>query len=359
MEPPSALNPPEIKMQQRLRRFIRQPEKLESRQITNKAIEAVAIIERYRFLPTSLLVRLMPGDQKNNHRHLQTLFHRGLVNRFCLPKYGGPGEFIYYLDSASALATLKEAGLLPEMTDEQRHRREEIIRNNRENNYSQLHRDVEAQGRVLYIIHELMVSRFHALLELSCRHPKLTGKVFLEQWKQGPELWHQVEAPEVRKEQGLVLELSSREWLPHRPDAFFTLHFPGKPAEKQRSHFFYEADRGRENTTRFKMKLRAHFHYIVKQQRQRLDTCYAVQGIRAVLTETTAMQWAQNLREAARHPIVSPKPSPLFWFTTSEVITKPKTHGGRQVPRFLLEPEVIFERIWANPVEDKFFNLAD
>jgi hypothetical protein len=58
----------------------------------------VAIIERYRFIPTSLLVRLMPGDQKNNHRHLQTLFHHGLVNRFCLPKYGGPGEFMYYLD---------------------------------------------------------------------------------------------------------------------------------------------------------------------------------------------------------------------------------------------------------------------
>jgi hypothetical protein len=78
-----------------------------------------------------------------------------------------------------------------------------------------------------------------------------------------------------------------------------------------------------------------------------------------VLTETTAMQWAQNLREAARHQIVSPKPSPLFWFTTSEILTKPKAHGGRQVPRYLLEPEVIFERIWANPVEDKFLNLAD
>jgi hypothetical protein len=59
-------------MQQRLRRFIRQPEKLESRQITDKAIEAVAIIERYRFLPTSFLVRLMPGDQKNNHLCLST-----------------------------------------------------------------------------------------------------------------------------------------------------------------------------------------------------------------------------------------------------------------------------------------------
>lgn len=346
-------------MQQRLRRFLRQPEKLEGRQITDKGLAAVSIIERYRFLPTSLLVRLMPGDHKNNHRHLQTLFHRGLVNRFCLPKYGGPGEFIYYLDSASVLATLKEAGLLPDMTEEQRRRREETIRYNREHDYSRLHRDIDTQGKVLYIQHELMVSRFHALLELACRHPKLAGHVFLEQWKQGPELWNRVEAPEVREEQGMVLERSTTELLPHRPDAFFTLHFPGMPAEKQRSHFFYEADRGTENTTRFKMKLRAHFHYIVKQQRQRTDSCYAVHGIRAVLTESTGMQWAQNLREAARHLIVSPKPSPLFWFTTSEVLTKPKAHGSRQVPRYLLEPEVIFERIWADPIENKFFNLAD
>jgi hypothetical protein len=347
------------KMQQRLRRFVRQPEKLEGRQITDKGMGAVATIERYRFLPTSLLVRLMPGDQKNNHRHLQTLFHRGLVNRFCLPKYGGPGEFIYYLDSASSLATLKDAGLLPVMTDHQLRRREEIVRNNREHDYSKIHRNIDAQGKVLYIQHELMVSRFHAMLELACRHSRFSGKVFLEQWKQGPELWNRVEVPTFREEPGFVEEQGDTEFLPHRPDAFFTLYFPGRPEGKERSHFLYEADRGTENTTRFKMKLRAHFHYIVKQQRQRTDPCYNVRGIRAVLTETTGMQWAHNLREAARRRVVSPKPSPLFWFTTSEILTKPEVHDGRQVPRYLMAPEAVFERIWANPVEDKFLNLLE
>lgn len=344
-------------MQQRLRRFLRQPEKLGGRQITDKGLAAVVIIERYRFVPTSLLVRLMPGDQKNNHRHLQTLFHRGLVNRFCLPKYGGPGEFIYYLDSVSSLATLQETGLLPVMAADQRRRREEIIRNNRERDYSRLHRDPDSQGRVLYIQHELMISRFHALLELACQ--KSAGKVLLEEWKQGVELWNRVQVPEVREEAGQAVELPATELLPHRPDAFFTLYFPGKPEGKQRSHFFYEADRGTENTTRFKLKLRAHFHYVVKQQRQRQDLCYNVHGIRAVLTESTDIQWAHNLRLAARHPIVSPKPSPLFWFTTSAVLTKPFAHGGRMVPRYLLQPEAIFERIWANPTENRFFNLAD
>ena len=97
--PPPTTKPP----QKRLRRFIRQPDRLQGRQLTTKGLQAVAIIERYRFLPTSLLVRLMPGDQKNNPRCVQTLFHQGLVNRFALPKYGGPGEFIYYLDSRDSL----------------------------------------------------------------------------------------------------------------------------------------------------------------------------------------------------------------------------------------------------------------
>ena len=71
------------------------------------------------------------------------------------------------------------------------------------------------------------------------------------------------------------------------------------------------------------------------------------------------MQWTHTLRQAARHPIVSGKPSPLFWFTTSEVLTKPVAADKRQLPLYLEQPGVNFKRIWANPVEDKFFNLAD
>src|SRR6266702_1109279 len=88
--------------QQRLRRFIRQPEKLGRKQITDKTLEALSIIERYRIIPSSLLVRLMSGNTRNNYNHLQTLFHLGLSNHFALPKYGGPGEHIHYLDSKDA-----------------------------------------------------------------------------------------------------------------------------------------------------------------------------------------------------------------------------------------------------------------
>jgi hypothetical protein len=62
--------------QQRLKKFLRQPDRLAGRQVTEKGLAAIATIERYRFVPSHLLVRLMPGDLKSNYRQLQTLFHK-------------------------------------------------------------------------------------------------------------------------------------------------------------------------------------------------------------------------------------------------------------------------------------------
>src|SRR5690348_10575532 len=107
MQPiPSTTTTPPAQPQQRMRRFIRQPEKLGGRRITDKTLQALAIIERYRIIPSSFLVRLMPGNLRNNYDHLQLLFHKGLSNHFSLPKYGGPGEHIHYLDSKDALDLL-------------------------------------------------------------------------------------------------------------------------------------------------------------------------------------------------------------------------------------------------------------
>jgi hypothetical protein len=154
--------------QQRLRRFVRQPELLASRQVTDKGLEAIATIERYRFIPSSLLVRLMPGGQRNNHRHLQTLFHKGLISRFAFPKFGGPGEFIYYLDKAEALNLLVDSGQL-RLTDEDRQQKLQLIWNHAEKNYAGIHHNAGDQGKLLFLNHELMISRFHAMLELACR----------------------------------------------------------------------------------------------------------------------------------------------------------------------------------------------
>ena len=57
----------------------------------------------------------------------------------------------------------------------------------------------------------------------------------------------------------------------------------------------------------------------MKQKKHVAD--YGVKRIRAVLVESIEDHWTNELRLHARHPLVSgSKPSPLFWFTTSDLI---------------------------------------
>ncbi len=64
-------------------------------------------------------------------------------------------------------------------------------------------------------------------------------------------------------------------------------------------------------------------------------------------------------RIAARHPIVSGnKPSPLFWFTTSDLffeqLVKVTVKGAqKEIPMFLEKPELVFEKIWATPADSE------
>jgi hypothetical protein len=154
--------------------------------------------------------------------------------------------------------------------------------------------------------------------------------------------------PNGRQEQKFY-ELDENETLPHRPDAFFTLLIHQEGSDPRRSSFFYEADRKTTNTTRFIKKLRAHFYYIIRQRLH--NEHYGTSRIRAVLTETLDKNWAENLREAARHQLVSGNtPSPLFWFTASEnFTTSVEIYEGknvkriRSVPRFLVTPKLILE----------------
>ena len=69
----------------------------------------------------------------------------------------------------------------------------------------------------------------------------------------------------------------------------------------------------------------AHWHFIVKQNSQWTTGRYNVHSIRAVLTESTTSQWAHNLRQAACHPVVLPKPLPCCFITNSELL--PNRYG--------------------------------
>ena len=101
----------------------------------------------------------------------------------------------------------------------------------------------EMQGRLLFLKHETMISRFHAMIEIACSESK--GQVKLADFQQGPALWHKIEVPKLSFKDGQWREMDQTEYLPHRPDAFFSLSFPSDPAGREPLHFFYEADRHR------------------------------------------------------------------------------------------------------------------
>lgn len=340
-------------MQQRLKKYSRDMTTLSavaSRRITETSVHAIATIHDYKIIPTSLLVRVVPGSPKNIQRHLQQLYHKGLVNRFAFMRGKNPGEFHYYLDNPEALNLLIAYGATPQDLEF------EDVRRNREKRYCDVNnpkRVEEMQGKLLFLKHEAMISRFHALLEIACMNS--AGRVELTHFEQGPGLWHKIEVPRIVYRDGAWKELDETEQLPHRPDAYFNLSFP-QDNDREDLHFFYEADRHRTDTNKYNKKLRAHFHFAVKQK-ERLKEAYGLNRIRAVLTETIDDEWAERLRAAANHVTVSgSKPSPLFWFTTSRLFTQ-ASDGGR--PTYLARPEIIFKNIWATPVDDTLHSLID
>ncbi|PYP84649.1 MAG: hypothetical protein DMG65_22205 [Candidatus Angelobacter sp. Gp1-AA117] len=294
-------------MQKRLPKFTRAPEAVYGKPVTDRGLLILTTISRYRFIKTSDIIRLVGGNEDVTYRHLQQLYHQNLTNRLALPKHGGQGEFIYFLDNARTLRVLVAHSKLNASVfnwDE--------IKGNREK-YSQM--GEESVGRFLFLNHELMISRFRADIELECKNSD--GRVELCQWMQGSSTWSKVQG-------------NSGKFLPHRPDAFFTLRLPNAPEGQQRSNFFYEADRGTSNLTRFREKLEAYLQFLIQEKHKR----YGVQKIRAVLVHTQKASWAAQLKSVAAQ-IASSEPlaAHLFWFGSSEEMGD---RGSHFTPHFTL-----------------------
>src|SRR2546421_11059059 len=101
-------------MQKRLPKYgrdLRSRAAVATRQITDTSLSLIATIHDYKIVPTSLLVRLVPGSVKNLYRQLQHLYHLTLINRFAFMRGKNPGEFHYYLDNVEALRLLMAHGV--------------------------------------------------------------------------------------------------------------------------------------------------------------------------------------------------------------------------------------------------------
>lgn len=319
-------------MRTRLPKFARVPERFSSTKTTDRDLSIISAIAEYRLATSSQLVALVGGNEDVTYRRLQRLFHLGLINRFSLPRHGYPGEFIYYLDEPGALRLLSESnGKEIEENDLK------LVRLNRKKRYSQ---SSSEPSKLLFLQHELMVSRFHFMLEMACR--KEPTDSHLASWRQGSELWNSV-----------LIESPERHTIsaPHRPDAFLTLSFPHREVGLQRSHFFYEADRGTMSTQRLKDKFLCYIEFL--RQRKHTEQ-YGIQRIRAVLIETTNIKFVHRLRDTARE--LCPD-APLFWFTSSDVLLgeapNPSSLAGAA-----LEIDVVADRVWWTTTDDELRSMT-
>src|SRR5205085_4867611 len=96
--------------------------------ISDRDLDIIEAILRYRFSPTSELVRLVGGNEDVTMRRLRKLWEWQTITRFAFPFPRPHSEFVYYLDNIQTLDLL----LRPDRLTETHPQMEEELRLNRE-----------------------------------------------------------------------------------------------------------------------------------------------------------------------------------------------------------------------------------
>src|ERR1039458_9671306 len=86
----------------RLPKTRRVPEAFSGRELTERSLKIIETVGRYRFLSSSRIIRLVGGNEDVTHRHLQQLFHRGLISRLKIPSAPANSEFVYFQSTYEA-----------------------------------------------------------------------------------------------------------------------------------------------------------------------------------------------------------------------------------------------------------------
>jgi len=167
-------------------------------------------------------------------------------------------------------------------------------------------RSRETEWKDLMIPHALFVASIHAKLLLLSRH----SPVKLIEWQhERPAIQDSVQTPEGK--------------LPVRPDAYFVL----QQAEKNKLHFFLEADTGTMSHARIAQKITAYAAY---HQQQRHVAKFGFNYFQvAIVTETRAR--ALNLR-AEMHQGMSTAQQRAYHFIPLEDLTLEALLAGLEKP---------------------------
>jgi hypothetical protein len=253
-------------------------------QFTERDAEIVNYVYQLRVATLDHLAALTNRSYKTLERRVPKLRDERYLR--CLKPR--PRKGLYVIGSESVPVLIK-GGYAPD---------ELAVRRRRENEWKDL-----------MIPHSLLIASIHAKLLLLSRHSPIN----LTLWQHEDSLLQDtVQTPSDGK-------------LPVRPDAYFILQHTGRPAGRNKEHFFLEADTGTMSHTRIALKIKAYAAY---HQQQRHVAKFGMNYFQvAIITNTRAR--AQNLKKDL-HSGMSVAQQRAYHFASLEDLTIETLAAGRE-----------------------------
>ena len=282
----------------------------ESYQLTERDVETVVSVYKYRYLATSQIQRMhFPSSPQMAYRRLRVLSGHGFLEPFTTP---GIEERVFHLGQKGAELVASHLDLpLPQLL---------------------WTKPVRTPKDYYFLRHFLQLNDFRIILTQTCdRSEDIQLLGFIPEY-----LGQKTAQGGVRKYiRDVVCDVQDiSQKLHHTPDGVFALQKEGKPAL-----FFVEIDRGTEVLTNedkgFLKAIRFYLSYLVDEeqpfQRYQPDFgCASFQAFR-VLFVTTAEKRVENMRQAVSElRFHRPQAKRFIWVTAFEQVT----------------PEAVFGDIW-------------
>lgn len=203
-------------------------------QVTQRDIDILRQLHRHRLLDSNLVAALVGGSAQGVRRRLNLLYHGGLVDRPRAQQRtvytSGSAPMVYALGNKGADVLLEHCGVVRGKTD-----------------WGGKNRQLKDR----FMAHTLLTAGIMAAFECACRDRPLRMLYF-------DEILRDLCPPPTKVQnlpQRMAVTLPKVGKMTVTPDAIFGLEFTDRPAGKNRTFFFVEADRGTMPVKREKMVL--------------------------------------------------------------------------------------------------------
>jgi len=255
--------------------------------ITERDIEIMRAVNRYRYLKTSQIKRLLFPENKaidSARRRLKYLFHNKFLGRVTpFVRIGeGAEETAYFLDKAG-IELLQDSG-------------EEI-------------HFLQKQGgqvRHRFLSHALDISEFRLNLELAIQsHPVISLQRFTADFEMKEHTKKAIGKKIYKLYDEAIHPVNKKRYVVY-PDALIILRGKGEYEKFQRLYFI-EIDRGTETLSRIRDKVIGYSLYL----KQKIFTKFGKFSAFKVLFQTNSEKRAENIRNA----LVNLEGTELIWIT--------------------------------------------